>query len=154
MNEDAERILRALFTSVEDGLRLLDAEPGLLDTRTGLGETPLHYLVVESHIEAIKALVERKGADVNTLNDFGGSPLSEAAGLGYVELVKYLLSVGAKLQLSEQKESVLHAAVRSGSAGALGSRPHRRPADGRRQRRDPGVRRRHEGAAPPEHRAQ
>ena len=115
MDEDAGRILRAFFTSVEDGLRLLDAEPGLLNTRTGLGETPLHYLAVEDHIEAIMALVERKGANVNTLNDFGGSPLSEAAGLGYVGLVKYLLSVGAKPQLPEQKESVLHAAVRSGS---------------------------------------
>jgi ankyrin repeat protein len=115
VDEDSGRILRALFTSVEDGLRLLDAEPGLLSTRTGLGETLLHYLAVEDHLEAIKALIERKGADVNTLNDFGGSPLSEAAGLGYLELVKYLLSVGAKLQLPEQKESVLHAAVRSGS---------------------------------------
>jgi ankyrin repeat protein len=115
VDEDAGRILRALFTSVEDGLRLLDAEPGLLNTRTGLGETPLHYLAVENNIEAIKALVERKGADVNTLNDFGGSPLSEAASLGYIELVKYLLSVGAKLQIPEQKELVLHAAVRSGS---------------------------------------
>jgi ankyrin repeat protein len=115
MDEDAGRILRAFFTSVEDGLRLLEPEPDLINTRTGLGETPLHYLAVEDHIEAIKALVGRKGADVNTLNDFGGSPLSEAAGLGYVDLVKYLLSVGAKLQLPEQKESVLHAAVRSGS---------------------------------------
>lgn len=50
------------------------------------------------------------------MNDFGGSPISEAAGLGYVDLVKYLLSVGATLQIPEQKESVLHAAVRSGSA--------------------------------------
>jgi len=115
VDEDAGRILRAFFTSVEEGLRLLDAEPDLMNTRTALGETPLHYLAVEDHIEAIKALVERKGADVNTLNDFGGSPLSEAAGLGYIDLVKYLLSVGAKLQLPEQKESVLHAAVRSGS---------------------------------------
>jgi ankyrin repeat protein len=116
VDENSGRILSTLFTSVEDGLRLLDAEPDLLNIRTGLGETPLHYLAVENNIEAIKALVEKKGADVNTLNDFGGSPLSEAAGLGYVELVKYLLSVGAKLQLPEQKESALHAAVRSGSA--------------------------------------
>lgn len=116
MAEAADRILRAFFTSVDEGLSLLDTEPGLLHTRTGLGETPLHYLAVENHIEAIKALVEKKGADVNSLNDFGGSPISDAAGLGYVDLVKYLLSVGATLQIPEQKESVLHAAVRSGSA--------------------------------------
>lgn len=115
MDEAADRILRAFFTSVDAGLSLLATEPGLLHARTGLGETPLHYLAVENHIEAVKALVEKKGADVNTLNDFGGSPLSDAAGLGYVDLVKYLLSVGAKLQLPEQKELVLHSAVRSGS---------------------------------------
>ena len=116
MDEAAGRILRAFFTSVNDGLSLLNREPDLLNARTGLGETPLHYLAVENHIEAVKALVEKKGADVNTLNDFGGSPISDAAGLGYVDLVKYLLSVGAKLQIPQQKESVLHAAVRSGNA--------------------------------------
>ena len=115
VDEAANRILQAFFTSVDDGLSLLATEPDLLNARTGLGETPLHYLAVENHIEVIKALVEKKGADVNTLNDFGGSPLSDAAGLGYVDLVKYLLSVGAKLQLPQQKELVLHAAVRSGS---------------------------------------
>lgn len=105
--EDADRILRALFTSVNDGLKLLDAEPQLLNARTGLGETPLHYLTVEDRLEAVKALVEKKNAEVNTLNDFGHSPLSEAAGLGYVELVRYLLGAGAKLNIPGQKESVL-----------------------------------------------
>lgn len=116
MADAANRLLRAFFTSADDGLLLLNTEPDLLNARTGLGETPLHYLAVENHIEAIKALVEKKGADVNTLNDFGGSPISDAARLGYVDLVKYLLSVGAKLRIPQQKELVLHAAVRSGSA--------------------------------------
>jgi ankyrin repeat protein len=87
MYEAAGRILRAFFTSVDDGLLLANMESDLLNARTGLGETPLHYLAVENHIEAIKALVEKKSADVNTLNDFGGSPISDAARLGYVELV-------------------------------------------------------------------
>jgi len=115
VDEAADRILRAFFTSVEAGLSLLDREPDLRDVRDSLGETPLHYLAVENHIEAVKALVE-KGADANTLNNFGGSPLSDAAGLGNVDLVKYLLSVGAKLQLPQQEEKVLHSAVRSGRA--------------------------------------
>jgi ankyrin repeat protein len=116
MDEAAGRILRAFFTSVDDGLSLLNREPDILNARTGLGETPLHYLAVENHIEAVKALVEKKGADVNTLNDFGGSPISDAARQGHVDLVKYLLSVGAKLQIPQQEELVLHAAVLSGSA--------------------------------------
>lgn len=114
--EDAGRILGAFFTSVDDGLELLEAEPQLLNARTGIGETPLHYLAVENHLEAIKVLVERKNAEVNTLNDCGGSPLSEAAWLGHVELVSYLLGAGARLNIPGQQQSVLHAAVRSGNA--------------------------------------
>jgi ankyrin repeat protein len=113
VNKEAHRIISAFGTSVEAGLRLADVEPELLNARTGLGETPLHYLAVENQLAAVKALVEIKGADVNTLNDFGGSPLSEASALGYTELVRYLLSKGAKLKITDQKESVLHAAVRS-----------------------------------------
>lgn len=115
MSEDSRRILQAFFISVEDGLSLLEAEPALLNARTGLGETILHYLAVENQIEAVKALVEKKGADVNTVNDFGGSPLSETASLGYIEMVKCLLSKGAELQVPGQEKSVLFEAVRSGN---------------------------------------
>ncbi len=60
--------------------------PALARRRTRLTEHPYRpsrdtvtiNLAVENNIEAIKALVERK-ARRNTLNDFGGSPLSEAA---------------------------------------------------------------------------
>lgn len=114
MDEEAGQILRAFFTSVEEGLRLLESEPELIEARTGLGETPLHYLAVENHLDAVRALVER-GAEVNTLNECGGTPLSEAASLGYVALVRYLLSVGVKLRVEGQEESVLHEGVRSGN---------------------------------------
>ena len=121
VNDEAYRIISAFCTSVESGLRLADAVPGLLSERTGLGETLIHYLAVENQFAAIKALVEKKGADINTLNDFGGSPLSDASSLGHTELVKYLLSKGAQLQIAGQKESVLHAAVRSNNPGLVKS---------------------------------
>ena len=119
MIEGAKRLIDAFFESVDEGLRLLKAEPDLISVRDGLGETPLHYLAVENQLSAVRALVEH-GAEVNTLNDCGGTPLSEAASLGHVELVKYLLSVGAKLRIEGQKEPVLHEAVRSGSAEMTG----------------------------------
>lgn len=115
MNDDAKRLIAAFLESVDAGLRLLKAEPDLIRARDGLGETPLHYLAVENDLASVRALVEH-GAQVNTLNECGGTPLSEAASLGYVELVKYLLSVGAKLRIEGQKEPILHEAVRSGSA--------------------------------------
>jgi ankyrin repeat protein len=113
--DDAKRLIAAFFESVDEGLRLLKSEPDLIRARDGLGETPLHYLAVENQLDSVRALVEH-GAQVNTLNECGGTPLSEAASLGYVELVKYLLSVGAKLRIEGQKEPILHEAVRSGSA--------------------------------------
>ena len=115
MINDAKRLIAAFLESVDEGLRLLKAEPDLISARDGLGETPLHYLAVENQLDAVRALVER-GAEVNTLNECGGTPLSEAASLGYLELVKYLLSVGAKLRIEGQKEPILHEAVRSESA--------------------------------------
>lgn len=113
MSEKAYRLISAFFTSIEEGLRVLNAEPELLEERTGLGETPLHYLAVENHLDAVKALVEEKGAEINTLNNCGESPLSQASRLGYLDLVKYLLSKEASLSLPEDSDPVLHCAVRS-----------------------------------------
>ena len=113
MSEKAYRLISAFFTSVEEGLRVLNAEPELLKELTGLGETPLHYLAVENHLDAVKALVEEKGAEINTVNNCGESPLSEASILGYLDLVNYLLSKGASLSLPKDLDPVLHSAVRS-----------------------------------------
>jgi ankyrin repeat protein len=113
MEGDAERLIRAFFSSISEGIRLLNEEPNLIETRGGLGETALHYLAVENQIDAVRTLVTR-GANVNTLSDVGGTPLSEAASLGYVDLVKYLLSVGARLKVDGQSEPTIHEAVRSG----------------------------------------
>ncbi len=114
-NDKAHSLIRAFFSSVGAGRAALNADPSLINERSGLGETVLHYLAVENQLDAVKFLVEEKKADVNSLNDFGDSPLSEAAELGHVELVKYLLQKGAKLKFKGQKV-VLHGAVRGGNA--------------------------------------
>jgi ankyrin repeat protein len=114
MPDDARRLIRAFLSSTEQGLGMLKEEPGLISSRDGLGETPLHYLCVENHLEAVRALI-RYGSEVNTVNNCGGTPLSEAASLGYTDLVAYLLSVGAKLWLQGQTEPSIHEAVRGGS---------------------------------------
>lgn len=108
------RLLRAAFDSPDSMRPLLRQSPELLEARTGLGETALHYLAVENQLGAVKLLVEA-GAQVNTLNVCSGTPLSEAASLGYVELVAYLLSQGAHLHIPGQREPALHQAVRSGN---------------------------------------
>jgi ankyrin repeat protein len=107
------RLLRTAFETPEALSALVRAEPELIDARTGLDETALHYLAVENQLRAVILLVEA-GAQVNTLNNCGGTPLSEAASLGYVELVEYLLSQGARLSLPGQSEPPLHEAARGG----------------------------------------
>ncbi len=110
----AYRLISAFFESIDAGRRLLASEPNLIEARTGLGETPLHYLAVEDQLDAVRVLVE-SGANVNTVSNVGGTPLSEAALLGYAELVTYLLSVGARLSIEGQSELVLHQAAASRS---------------------------------------
>jgi ankyrin repeat protein len=114
----AHRLIAAAFASPEAMRALLRREPHLLEERTGLGETPLHYLAVENQLRAVALLVEA-GAEVNTLNSCGGTPLSDAASLGYDELVAYLLAHGAKLHVPGQEEPVLHSAVRGGSVATV-----------------------------------
>ena len=113
MEDGARRLVQAFFSSIDEGRKLLVKEPALIEARDGLGETALHYLAVENQIAAVKVLIA-SGAKFNTLSDVGGTPLSEAASLGYVELVTYLLSMGAQIRVDGQDESTIHQAVRSG----------------------------------------
>ena len=110
----ANRVIATAFESPDDMAQLVQAEPELLEARTGLGETPLHYLAVENQLRAV-ILLREAGADINTVNDVGGTPLSEAASLGYEELVEYLLAQGAALVHPRQHEPTLHEAARGGS---------------------------------------
>ena len=112
--EDVKSLIAAFFESNSAGLRLLSAAPDLITARTGLGETALHYLAVENQLEAVRTLVEY-GAEVNTVNKCGGTPLSEAASLGYVDLVRYLLAVGAQIHVEGQGEPTLNCGTNSGN---------------------------------------
>jgi ankyrin repeat protein len=96
--------------------RMLTDNPELLDARFELGETPLHFLAVESEIEAVEFLAAA-GFDVNATNQFGDTPLVDVATLGNTEMAKVLLFYGADPNATSQtQDNVLHAAIHSGSA--------------------------------------
>lgn len=114
----AYRLIAAAFESPAALMALLDAEPHLMAERTGLGETPLHYLAVENQLEAVKLLIAR-GASVNTVNECSSTPLSDAASLGYEEMVGLLLEHGADLRAQGQCEPVLHGAVGHGTLAVV-----------------------------------
>jgi ankyrin repeat protein len=112
------RLIRAGFESPDEVSEIVRQAPELLEARTGLGETALHYLAVENQIRAVVLLVEA-GAQVNTLNGVGTTPLADAASLGYAEMVECLLSRGAQLKISGQSDPTLHQAVRGGSLAVV-----------------------------------
>jgi ankyrin repeat protein len=79
---------------IDEAVARAKADPGLLHLRSGLDETPLHYLVVENQLNPVARLI-RAGASVDVVNFCGSSPLLEAAMLGYVPMCKLLLEHGA-----------------------------------------------------------
>ena len=90
-DDDAYRLIRACFESLDEARELLRREPALVCALTGLGETPLHFLAVEDQLDAVKLLVEH-GAKIDTLNRFGDSALAETASLGHVETLAWMLA--------------------------------------------------------------
>ena len=112
---DAHRLVAACCESIEFAAALLDAEPHLLCARTALGETALHFLVVENRIDLVHWLHAR-GASLDTVSELAISPLAEAAYLGHEGLVAWLLDNGAALDVAGQSAPVLVGAADSGNA--------------------------------------
>ena len=94
---------------------LLDAgaDPNLQGTWVDMppNGTPLENAAQGGHIEIVKLLVER-GADVNKAGDW--PPLMTACSYGRAEVIRYLLSKGARWE-----PSYIMLAVRSGNVKAL-----------------------------------
>lgn len=74
--------------------KLVAEHPEVLNLRTGLGETALHYLAVENYADAVQLLIEL-GAEVNVRNNFGKSALQEAIQVGATQTVEVLQLAGA-----------------------------------------------------------
>jgi ankyrin repeat protein len=73
---------------------MVAADPSVLDLRTGIGETALHYLAVENYTAAVKLLIEL-GAAVNVRNEFGNTAIEEAIQVEAYETAAILREAGA-----------------------------------------------------------
>ena len=81
----------------------------------GEGSTALLWAVNRQDYDVAKALLEKK-ANPNVINEFGGMPLTEAAGLNDDRLVKMLLDAGAKVDSANlDDESALMLAIKNGN---------------------------------------
>jgi ankyrin repeat protein len=74
--------------------KLVEADPTILDLRTGIGETALHFLAVENYGGGVQVLIDL-GASVNVTNEFGATPLEEALSIKAMEAVDVLQRAGA-----------------------------------------------------------
>jgi ankyrin repeat protein len=74
--------------------QLIESHPHVLDLRTGLGVTALHYLAIENYADAVQLLINL-GARVNVANEFGATALEEAELAGAKDAVAVLRRAGA-----------------------------------------------------------
>lgn len=118
-NKRFYRIRDAAYNDLEAAERLVQEDPALLHERNSIGETAFHFLVVEDAHEAVQWLFAQD-SDINTRNDFGNTPLLEAAGLGYVEMCRWLLANGADLRAkNDSNETAISEAAKSGQIETL-----------------------------------
>lgn len=89
------------------------AQDPQLHLRRGIhDETLLHFFVVEARPDLVRELASL-GADLNTENEFGNTPLIEAVIKGDQPMVEVLLELGANpnWQSSRDQNTALHVAA-------------------------------------------
>jgi len=91
------------FQDVSHFLHLIKTNVGLRSLRSGIGETFLHYLVVEDQVDTVRKLLEQ-GEDVEPVNNFSETPLMDAAALGLLEMMTLLLENGANPNKPSQQD--------------------------------------------------
>ena len=96
---------------------LSGAHPELLNARWIHDETVLHFLAIEGFASGVAFLLEH-GAEVDAVNGFGDTALSDVVSLGEVAIARLLLAHGANPNVtSRTQDNPLHAAVQRGDAG-------------------------------------
>jgi ankyrin repeat protein len=97
------KLINTVLEDLDASEKLLKKEPDLIYEKNGIGETVFHYLVVENKLHEVQWLYN-KGSKINTTNDFGNTPLSEAASIGNIEVCKFLIEKGADHKVRDEEE--------------------------------------------------
>ncbi|XP_068243950.1 transient receptor potential channel pyrexia-like [Palaemon carinicauda] len=124
-------VLHLAAKSLSDKIlcRLLDEKicQELLDAKDNKGNSIMHAALLragneDSSVEKIIRILFEEGVNVNSLNNQSESPLFLAARAGQDRVLEFLLKLGADPRVvTIRKQSLLHAACRSGNAACLRS---------------------------------
>ncbi|KAK3372296.1 hypothetical protein B0H63DRAFT_550805 [Podospora didyma] len=99
---------------------LLDRPDVDLELRNpSYGMTAFHYAVAQSNIEIVRYLL-RRGADINTVDTYGTSPLHRAVRQNFLNGLELLLEAKANhLGVSKLRGTILHCAALSAKAATM-----------------------------------
>lgn len=109
------KLINSIEDAIEDGkmalcLELIDANPEIRDADTEFGSW-LHIAAAHGQLDIVKELALRK-MDVNARGGIaGGNALHSAVGNNHIEVVKYLLDAGAKMDVTEPERNPLFGAI-------------------------------------------
>ncbi len=115
---DDKRIAMEIRTAIKEGdvnrvSELIGSDKARLEMMTLFG-TWLHVAAAHNKLTIVKRLVDM-GADVNRNGGIlGGAPLNQAASEGHTDIVDFLLSRGATMDVSEPERNPLFSAIRGG----------------------------------------
>jgi len=71
-------------------------------SKTGIGETMLHWYAIEGSPDVLKKLIDL-GFEVNVQNDFGNTPIMECSQIGRWDIARVLLDNGADLSITNDE---------------------------------------------------
>ena len=90
----------------EKVLHAYKEDPSLFETRSEIGETLLHWFVIENQIDIVRWL-EEQGAEVSTVDNFGETAIMHAVKLELRDMTAALLEFGADLDAVSQIDECL-----------------------------------------------
>jgi ankyrin repeat protein len=106
-------ITAAAFHGHSEAVKLLLRHGANIETKVGLGETPLLFASRGGDVETVRTLLAA-GAKVNSATGEGNTALIEAAANGHTDVVELLLAAGADLNARHFDWPPLQDAVRNG----------------------------------------
>ncbi|KAJ1128766.1 hypothetical protein NDU88_007141 [Pleurodeles waltl] len=83
--------------------RFIRARKVTLDTIYLSGMAAMHEAVLAGNLECVKLLI-KYGADIHQRDESGGTALHVACGEGHTDIARYLISLGAKLDVTNNED--------------------------------------------------